>query len=301
MGTNTTRGFHRKILIDLMKEFTICESLASLESPYMKTLSKPKAYGALIGDFLIQRGMLKPGSTIVELGGGYGSLMRGLLDAHGYLIRKAFMVDLSMMLLRKQREKLKGYHDRVTFIQADIHELLRAMRGADLVIMNEVVGDLDTLTDLDPKDLPGEASRLINTYQLELPPDQAFSLNTGAISLVEAVCSQGIPTFITEHSCDPLIPEHMPFLTKGLMIDSFPREIPLWGHSEYTIRFSHLMKVARSFGRNTSTGPLIDLIGIKDSPALRFIFVSGASATEEQEITYEFLDHVREYRWLSIE
>jgi hypothetical protein len=33
---------------------------------------------------------------------------------------------------------------------------------------------------------------------------------------------------------------------------------------------------------------------------LRFIFTSRACSTEKQEIIFEFLDHVREYRWLAI-
>jgi len=37
-------------------------------------------------------------------------------------------------------------------------------------------------------------------------------------------------------------------LGKGLETDSFPREIKLKEHSEFTIRFSHLIKVAKSWG-----------------------------------------------------
>jgi hypothetical protein len=33
----------------------------------------------------------------------------------------------------------------------------------------------------------------------------------------------------------------------------------------------------------------------------RFIFNARASATDEQALILEFLDHVREYRWLTIE
>jgi hypothetical protein len=92
----------------------------------------------------------------------------------------------------------------------------------------------------------------------------------------------------------------MPFLSHGLALDSFPREIRLSGHMEYTIRFSHLVQIATSYGRKTSTGSLIDLVGMKNSPALRFIFLSNACSTDDQAVTHEFLDHVREYRWLTI-
>jgi hypothetical protein len=300
MGINSTRGFHRETSIDLLKEFTICESLASLTSPYTKLLQEPKAYGAIIGDFLINNKMLNPGATIMEIGGGYGSLMHGLLSTHGRLIKKVYMVDLCGMLLKKQGTKLQGFTDKVSFIQGDIHELMYAVRGADLVIVNEVIGDLDTMIGINPKGLCHQAHDLISKYRLDFPSDQSFSLNLGAIRLVEAICSMGIPAFISEHSCDPIIPENMPFLAQGLDLDSFPRKINLSGHMEYSIRFSHLIQVARSCGKEIMTGPIIDLVGIKDSPSLRFIFLSNACSTDEQAITYEFLDHIREYRWLTI-
>jgi hypothetical protein len=300
MGINSTRGFHRETSIDLVKELTICESLADLTSPCMFLLREPKAYGAIIGDFLIRKKMLKPGSTIIEIGGGYGSLMYGLLAAHSNLVRKVFMIDLCGMLLKKQRAKLEDFAGKVSFIRGDIHELIDAVKGADLIIVNEVIGDLDTMTGINPGNLCHQADDIISTYRIDFPSDQNFSLNIGAMRLVEAICSRGIPAFISEHSSDPIIPENMPFLARGLDLDSYPREIRLSGHSEYTIRFSHLMQVARLSGRETMTGPLIDLVGIKDTPALRFIFLSNACSTDKQALTLEFLDHIREYRWLTI-
>ena len=300
MGINSTRGFHRATPIDLLKELTICESLGSLKSPYIKAFNLEEAYGELLGDFLVKMGLLEPCSVVLEIGGGYGSLMHGLLTSHGRLIQKAFMMDLSSMLLKKQRERLKTFHDKVSFIQADIHEIKGAKGRLDLIVINEVIGDLDTATGLDPYNLPEDVSQLITAYGLEIPLQGPFNFNVGALRLLETICRLGVPAFISEHSCDPIIPCDMPYLTEGLALDSFPREIPLYAHSEYTIRFSHLIKVARSFGRTIATGSLLELLGIKDAPALRFIFTSHACSTEKQEIIFEFLDHVREYRWLTI-
>ena len=58
--------------------------------------------------------------------------------------------------------------------------------------------------------------------------------------------------------------------------------------------------MARAWGRNADGGSLMDLVGVKRSPKMRFIFTARAQATDEQEIIYEFLDHIREYRWLLI-
>ncbi len=300
MGINSTRGFHRATPIDLLKELTICESLGSLKSPYIKAFNLEEAYGELLGDFLVKMGLLEPCSVVLEIGGGYGSLMHGLLTSHGRLIQKAFMMDLSSMLLKKQRERLNAFHDKVSFIQADIHEIKGAKGRLDLIVINEVIGDLDTATGLDPYNLPEDVSQLITAYGLEIPLQGPFNFNVGALRLLETICRLGVPAFVSEHSCDPIIPGNMPYLTEGLALDSFPREIPLYAHKEYTIRFSHLIKVARSFGRTIATGSLLELLGIKDAPALRFIFTSHACSTEKQEIISEFLDHVREYRWLTI-
>jgi len=301
MGINSTRGFHRATRIDLLNELTICESLGTLKSPYIKAFNLEAAYGELLGNFLVKMGLLEPCSVVLEMGGGYGSLMHGLLTSpHGRLVQKAFMMDLSTMLLKKQRERLKDFHDRVSFIQADIHELKGAKGRLDLLIINEVIGDLDTATGLDPHNLPEDMSQFITTYGLEIPHQGPFNLNIGALRLLETICGLGIPAFISEHSCDPIIPPDMPYLAEGLALDSFPREIRLYAHSEYTIRFSHLIKVARASGRTIATGDLLDLLGIKDAPSLRFIFTSHACSTERQEIIFEFLDHVREYRWLTV-
>lgn len=300
MGINSTRGFHRKTPIDLMKELTICETLASRSSPHVKALGLSEGYGSMIGDFLERKGLLTPRASLLEIGGGYGTLMHGLLSSHGHLIHKAFMMDLSPMLLRKQRERLMGFQGKVCFIQTDIHEFPCAKHRLDLIILNEVIGDLDVATDLDPSHLPEEASSLISAYGLEVPGNEEFNLNTGAIRLVEAICSLGAPVFISEHTCDPIIPDSLPYLAEGLSLDSYPREIRLHAHSEYTIRFSHLVKVAQALGRTVQTGSVMELLCIEKQPSWRFIFSCRACATEKHELIYEFLDHVREYRWLII-
>jgi len=297
---SSTRNYHMREPIDLMKEFTICECFVSENSPYMVALSKPRPYGEMIGDFLIQHRMLPAGSSILEVGGGYGTLMQGMLHSYAHLMEKAIMVDLSRALLLKQKSSLTQWKNLLSFIQADVLEIIPALSHIDLIILNEVIADLDTLTSLDQSAPLRQAAEIINLYDLETPSTGTFNFNIGAIQLVEALCMKNIPAFISEHSCDPIIPGDLKFLEKDLALDSFPREIPLWRHSEYTIRFSHLIKVARKFGKKTLSGPLIDLVGIKRSKALNFIFTSRACSTPDQEIIFELLDHIREYRWLLI-
>jgi hypothetical protein len=298
---HSTTSFHRTEPVDLMKEFTICESFSSEDSPYAVALVKPRSYGAMVGDFIVGQGLLKTGATVCELGGGYGSLMGGLLAQYAHLIDRVYMFDLSERLLKRQRATLEPWRHLVTSIQADVHDIIAAMKGIDLLIMNEVMGDLDTLTGIDPANLAGEAERVISEYGLEVPDKGPFCLNIGAIRLVEGICLRGIPAFLSEHSCDPIIPDDLRFLGQDMALDSFPREIRLHRHSEYTIRFSHLEKIAQAFGRTVRTGALLDLIPLRKTADLRMIFTMRACGTERHEILYELLDHIREYRWMVIE
>jgi hypothetical protein len=297
---HTTHDYHRYGSPDLMTELTICESFASSESPYMTILNNPKPYGAIIGDFLLGKGLLKQGTRLMEAGGGYGTLMHGLLRAHSNLIQNVYMTDLSMHMLKKQKVALKIFGNLVSFIQADILKLIESASNIDLIIINEVIGDLDVVTDVDSGILPDDVSELVKKYKLEIPHSGKFNFNIGAIKLIEAISKKNIPAFISEHSSDPIIPGNMQFLEEGLVMDSFPREIQLHGHSEYTIRFSHLIKTAEALGRRVVTGPLLDLVGIKNTPDMKFVFTNRITNTDRQGIIYELLDHIREYRWLAI-
>ncbi|MFY9397940.1 MAG: class I SAM-dependent methyltransferase, partial [Desulfomonilia bacterium] len=257
------------------------------------------SYGAMVGEFLSRNGMLKSLATVCEAGGGYGSLMYGLLESFGASIERVCMIDLSSGLLRRQRRRLEGMHPRISFIRGDIQELIRTISGIDLFIANEVMGDLDTLTGIDPSRPPKAAAELIEAYGLDIP-QKPFNLNIGALKLVEALCVSRIPAFLSEHSSDPVFPPDMAYLAQGLELDSYPREIRLRGHSDYTIRFSHLERIARAHGRSVSTGSLLEIVPVKRTRSLETIFRMRACDTEEHEIVYELLDHIREYRWLTI-
>ncbi len=298
---HTTYDYHRFGAPDLMTELTICESFASAGSPYMASLNNPKPYGAIVGDFLSSKGLLKRGARILEAGGGYGTLMNGLLGANSNLIQSVFMTDLSMHMLRKQKEKLREWGSLIGFIQADILSLIESITDIDLIIINEVIGDLDVATNLESGNLPDDVSEILEKYELEIPDSGSFNFNIGAIKLIEAVSKKNIPAFVTEHSSDPIVPDNMRFLEEGLAMNSFPREIRLHKHSEYTIRFSHLVKIAEALGRRARTGSLIDLVGVKNTPDMKFIFSNRITGTERQAVIYELLDHIREYRWMVIE
>ena len=299
-GLHDTRRYHLHHPVDLMTEFTVCESLGSLRSPTLRALGLGKTYGAILGDRLRDRGLLGKGCRICEIGGGYGSLMRGLLEAHGGLVKRVLMVDLSRTLIGIQRMALEPWSDRVSFVLGDALEVLPAVSGADLFLVNEMIGDLPVWTGLDPERLPADAETLVTRYGLDVPEEGPFHFNIGAVRLVEALCRKGVPAFVSEHASDPIVPPEMPFLARDLATGGWPREIRLTAHSEYTIRFSHLEQVARALGRKVETGSLLEWVGYDNAQKARFIFSARACSTDEQALTFEFLDHVREYRWLIV-
>jgi hypothetical protein len=201
-----TRNYHLHHPVDLMTEFTVCESLGSAGSPYLRALGMTGTYGAIPGDRLREKRHLRRGCRICEIGGGYGSLMRGLMEAHGDLLERVVMVDLSRALIGRQRRALNPWGDRVNFVLGDALEVLPAISGMDLFLINEMIGDLPVWTGLNPGRLPREAAALVNRYRLTIPDNGYFHINIGAIRLVEAICRKNIPAFISEHASDPIIP-----------------------------------------------------------------------------------------------
>src|SRR5512139_4296843 len=127
-----TPHYHLHHPIDLMTEFTVCESLGNPGSPYLRALGMTRTYGAILGDRLREKGLLRQGCRLCEIGGGYGSLMRGLMEVHGGLVERVAMVDLSRALLGRQRRALNPWGDRVIFVLGDALEVLPAVSGVDL-------------------------------------------------------------------------------------------------------------------------------------------------------------------------
>lgn len=197
-----TRRYHLHHPVDLMTEFTVCESLGSPRSPTLRALGLARTYGARLGDRLRDRGLLWKGCRICEIGGGYGSLMRGLLEAHGDLVRRVLMVDLSRFLIDIQRKAMEPWKERVSVILADALEVLPALSGIDLFIINEMIGDLPVRTGLDPKRLPADAEAVVARFGLAVPREGPFHVNIGAIRLVEAICRKSAPAFLSEHSSE---------------------------------------------------------------------------------------------------
>lgn len=320
---NRTEAFYCADDPSLLWEMTICQSLARKESTYAKALTRPASYGSLVGKYLQEAAALpqRP-ESIIEVGGGYGSLMSGLLTV--VQPKKLTMVDISDFLLKQQRETLKGIP--AEFICQDIFLFLPTVQQpVDLLIANEIIADLPTATQIEQKrlqpllekaaafnplpatrlhnpdaeELLHEVARLVAAYQLDITdlPD-FFNLNLGALQLVEQLAKTDIQRiFITEHGADTELP--YPFSSQLRTYDrrdKNPRQIKLKDHDEYTIRFDHLETTALRLGFEVRRFHLMELLQVRFDDEINYLLTTGRPESEEQEILLEFYEHVAEYQ-----
>ncbi|MCX7981386.1 MAG: class I SAM-dependent methyltransferase [Syntrophales bacterium] len=273
------------------------------ESPCLRVLKKKTSYGSLLLDFISNSGITP--RHILEIGGGYGFLARDFLKDNPHL--QVTLWDISPSLLKKQKDTLRGFQACV--LEKDILDAdPTTLAHFDLIIMNEMIGDLPTLTDLEltgnqaPNDgattfFWEEAKRVISAYNLEIP-SHPFNFNIGAILALETVLSSRVENiFISEHSCEATVPEEM----KGLIFVSAPNHpepILLKGHREFTIKFSHLEAVAQSFSYHIKRGPLADFIPLDMSDRLKVCLRASVPRTGEEEAIRQFVSDLYQYEYL---
>lgn len=290
-------------------EMTICQCLASRASPYLTALRQPKPYGELVADFLADRGVLHWGTSLVEVGGGRGSLMAGLLDVMP--VAEVTMVDVSPFFLAHQRQAV-GRFSNVTFVQSDAAAFFRTLdRDVDLVVSNENLGDLRTCTRL-PK---AEVLRLLKTgawegrsdvvsqvaataacYGLDLSDaPESFAFNVGAVEYLEALAPRARAVFFTEHGADTVVPPpYDEFVSSEAT--GYPRRISLKGHDEYTIHFGHLEAVARRLGYRVERLHLMEVLDLRCDDGVRLMVEAPTPDSDVAEVVHEFYHHVAEYQ-----
>ncbi len=297
---NDTRDYHKKQITTLGWELTVCNMLYPENSPCRQVIRKNASYGALLYEFLSNYINMKQITHIMEVGGGYGFLMKDFLAFCPDVT--ATMVDISPAMLHEQKKNVRG---NVSFIMSDFLELDDGvLQNADLVICNEIVGDFITVCNINTEILESstspeikECKRLIHDYNLDIKTNP-FNCNLGALLAIEKICRLRAKSFyVSEHSCEsepqgdfkscvPLRPTYNPY------------EIRLFGHSEYTIRFSHLEAVARRWGYIVHRGVYNDIFGCRMTPKLQFILNSTANAKDEHEILRQFVGDMFTYEYL---
>lgn len=299
---NDTSDYHINLMETLGWEQTVCNTLECENSPCRRFLENNTTYGNLLQSYFSTLFNLSEVKKVLEVGGGYGYLMRDLLLKNSGM--RAVMADISPFLLKKQRETLSGFN--VEFIRGDFFALSPDyLSDFDLVIMNEMIGDLPAVCNINA-DNGGEkiidlyykeANEIINKYDLETPESGNFNLNTGALRAVELLCGAKVKyIFLSEHSCEADSP--VKYRCSNLKtIDGFPERIKLKGHDEFSIKFSHLESIAGSYNYQTVRNSYIDFIALKESPELNFI-LAGSSDKDAHEAVRHFVDDLYIYESL---
>jgi hypothetical protein len=300
---NNTASYHRDGMKTLGWELTVCNALEDPESPCRGIIRKNATLGHLLYDHLSTLMPFDDCASLLEVGGGYGFIMRDFLNRRAF--PRAVMIDLSPVLMDRQKETLLGYD--VEFVHKDFFQAgAEFLKQFDLVILNEVVGDFPTLCSVDPEwmSLPyNRLDRQLSDVKLffemhNLPfPSSPFNFNIGAIDAVERLCAAGTRfIYLSEHSCEASVPENLNKLI-NVPYAGDPERIPLMGHDEYTIRFSHLVKTAERLGYRVVRGQYADFIEFDITGRLNFILTSN-SQKDEHEMIRQFIEDCFKYEYL---
>jgi hypothetical protein len=303
-GINDTSKYHREDMNSLGWELTVCNTLEGEKNPGRDVLKNKSTFGNLLYNYLSKIIPMGQVTRIIEIGGGYGYLMRDFLSRDKSI--SAVMLDLSSFLLEKQREILKDFP--VEYINQDLFTTDAGfLSGFDLAILNENIGDFPTLFNLDPALMiePNnsldkncrKAKELIEKYSLPIPSRNRFSFNLGAIEAVVMLCSAQIQyIYISEHSCETAVPYDFKENISDIPVGN-PERIQLKGHDEYTVKFSHLERVAEKHSYTTIRGQYKDFIEFDYTDKLHFILMSH-SHKDEHEIIRHFIEDLYKYEYL---
>lgn len=324
ISINDTTRYHRSDAASLGWEQTISECLKDIKSPYMNALKTRRLYGDTISDLFKANSILKANARILEVGGGYGRFAARLLE--NYPDISMVMADVSPVFLHRQKGLLSRFGARVDFVNSDIFEYLDICDEFDLIVANEVVGDLPAIVDIKKTDLiefiesgkfpecidvEGEdclfqARDFVQNLKIEIDgennivPD-VINLNTGAMEFISMAMKKTPALWVSEHSSDYEIPKSMAGMFRDTMIDRWPKKIILFKHNEVSICFEHLKRGIKNSGYKYTGGSLMELLNVRTDDEIRFILLSGSIANENHEIIGEFINHVKEYQWLLVQ
>jgi hypothetical protein len=305
---NLTRDYDMNGLKTLGWELTICNSLNPAESPVRHLLSRNQSYGGLLYDFLSRFLPMHELVRVVEVGGGYGLLMKDFMVRNPAI--QGCMIDVSPFLLDAQRDTLGGRD--VTFRQEDFLDTdLEVLRGFELAVLNENLGDFPTLVGVNSQILEGatdgleqndpyvrEMIRFCEGYGLEKPANATFNANVGALRAIEKLCLAGVPNiWVGEHSCESASPAYLRPMVR-IEPTGNPEKIRLMGHDEYSIKFSHLERVAEAFGYTSRRGPFADFVAIDLTRIQECLRGNASQRRDIVEVLYQFVEDLYRYEYL---
>lgn len=213
--------------------------------------------GKPFGRILAEKIRLPENPDILEVGPGLGDVAReicGSLPDYTYTF-----IDISPDFIKNlQRDFPAGRH---SFIVGDF--LKEKITGKfDLIICNEVLADLPTIANMslgghgvqeENRETYYDAVSLVKFYGIKVP--KGYNFNYGAVKFLEkakSLLKDNGKIFVSEHASSP------------------PKHLRVYGHSEYTIDFQVLDKVAKRLKFSVNKGTLTGLMGIKKKRAILF-------------------------------
>jgi hypothetical protein len=298
---NSTADYHIHELNSLGWELTVCNALYPENSPCRKALKAPASFGVSLYKYLEKIIPLKDIGNVLEVGSGMGYLMHDFLSLHPHI--KATMLDISPLLLEKQKANLQNFN--VRFRENDIlQSTTNDLTDFDLVILNENLGDLPTLVGVPDNETISEeesvycrrADYFIKKYSLPVTPGE--NINIGAMEVIEKLCLASVKyIYLSEHSCEAVVPD---FLESCISFTASgnPERISLKGHDEYTVKFSCLQIIAEKFNYKSIRGPFADFLELDFNDKVRTALQLSVPYSDEQEILQQFVYDLYKYEYL---
>lgn len=302
---NDTTDYHRNHLSTLGWELTVCNAMEIAESPIYDILVNHENFGAQLFAHLSNYFPIEQGGKLLEIGGGYGFLMRDIIARCEKL--EASMIELSPTLLAIQKETLKN--NTVIFHEGDALDFNEQFfTQYDFVIINEIVGDLPTIVGYDGHtegtySSHSESGPILNQIKEKhaeyLMMNNLINVNIGALMLLNKLCKSKVPyIYISEHSCEI---KSFNAITGEIVRDTNlqPYRIQLAGHDEYSIKFSDLEFLAHAYNYEVLRGSYSDFILFSMTDELRYV-ITGNSEKEKHEIMRHFIEDLFGYEYLII-
>ena len=299
---NTTDDYYLHDKDSLSWELTVCNALYPAVSPCRNALQTNDSFGRQLFSFLEKFIPLKNLKNVMEVGGGFGYLMRDFLNLAPQM--QVTTLDISPYLLEKQKETLFGRD--INFLQRDILTLqVDDLRLSDFVILNENLGDFPTLVadqqtsnsnDLQTRHYLDEVISFNNKYSLKFDKDE--NINIGALEVLDNLCLAGVKyIYLSEHSCEATPPDSVKALI-NFESASMPERIALKKHDEYTIKFSRLQQLAEAHHYKTVRGQFVDFLPINCSDRVRTALRCSTPFSAEQEIIQQFVYDLYKYEYM---
>ena len=251
--------YHREAIGNADAQFDHQETTLSHLLRVPHPALKGRTYGQTLVDTLVARGAIAEGRVrVLEIGAGLGYVAKDVIARLRAANREVQypIVELSPALAKAQRERIGS---DATWIEGDALAVTVADGAFDLVLSNEMVGDLPAqqhsrvdigleiagMGNADPAKVKAISELAVGVNLDDAP--EPFYLQTGAMELVARIARW-------------LAPGGMAVVTEFGDSNAWPKLSTHLDHPELSTHFGHLQQVARKMGLEASVEFVIDLL-----------------------------------------